>query len=373
MPLLDPAGGATVSTPVTAVVPPTTSSYWPFYEAVAEAQLQAWLPGTRLRVLDLSGDGPRRARLLRDAGHEVLRVGDGPVTGVTTLMADTRSLPWLQDEAVDAVVAESRALSACLAAEETARDLVRVLRPGGRLLLVVDSLVTGLAHLADQGRWAELADVPSADVVLVPGPDGTITRCFWPEELQSLLEDSGFDVEWVRPRTVLTPATVERAVAAGGDEALRALVRTELALSAEREGETGLHLVASARRRCAESSEASGLVGLVLLLADEAARRLRTELQPRLGDLLAAVHAHAVRSGVQAGERGLRLRAAHLGGLDEGLLAVGLDLLGREVLLVLDDLALLLLLELEGGDDGVGLAHDLLEVGTGSVEVHGCS
>jgi hypothetical protein len=147
------------------------------------------------------------------------------------------------------VLAESRTLSMCLAAEVNAEDLLRVLRPGGRLLLVVESLLLGLARLAGQGRWAELADVPSADVVLVPAEDGTITRCFWPEELESLLSDAGFEVDWVRPRSVLAPAAVERALAEGRDVALRTLVQTELALAKEREGEsTGIHLVASARR-----------------------------------------------------------------------------------------------------------------------------
>ncbi len=233
-----------------APVPHAGSSYWRFYDLVAAAQLRSWLPAKPLDVLDLSGDGPHRAELMRDAGHHVLRVGTGRLLGVRSVQADTRSLHWLRDASVDAVVAESRALSMCLATEETARDLARVLRPQGRLLLVVDSLVTGLARLADQGKWAELADVPAADVVLVADEDGTITRCFWPEELQGLLEDSGFDVEWVRPRSVLTPAAVERALATGGDDALRTLLRTELALAVDREGETsGMHLVASARRR----------------------------------------------------------------------------------------------------------------------------
>jgi hypothetical protein len=233
------------------------SSYRDFYAQVAAAQLADWMPEQSCRVLDLSGAPHRFARQLADAGHDVVQVCErgprppwAPAGGrVHAVRADASSLGWLQDASVDAVLAESRVLSLCLAAELTVEDLFRVLRPGGRLLLVVESLVMGLARLADQGRWAELADVPAADVVLVPGDGGQVSRCFWPEELSALLADAGFDVDWVRPRSVLSVATVERAVAQGGPAALRTLVATEVALAAEREGQsTGLHLVASARR-----------------------------------------------------------------------------------------------------------------------------
>jgi SAM-dependent methyltransferase len=243
------SGGAGAPSPA----PARESAYWLFYEEVAAAQLAAWAPATPSRVLDLSGGGGRFAEQLVQSGHQVLHLNgsasaEGPGT-LVPLTADARSLAWLRDQSVDAVLAESRTLSMCLAAEVNAEDLLRVLRPGGRLLLVVESLLLGLARLADQGRWAELADVPSADVVLVPAEDGSITRCFWPEELESLLRDAGFEVDWVRPRSVLAPAAVERALAEGREIALRTLVRTELALAQEREGEsTGIHLVASARR-----------------------------------------------------------------------------------------------------------------------------
>ena len=238
-------------------VPPADSPYWLFYREVAVAQVAQWLPEEPARVLDLSGPGGFAATLV-EAGHEVLMVrsdgsdvlvdADGPGRALP-VVADPRSLSWLADASVDLVLAESRALSMCLATEVTVEHLQRVLRPGGRLLLAVDSLVLGLARLADQGRWAELADVPAADVVLVPDDDGTITRCFWPEELTALLTDVGLEVEWVRPRSVLTPATVERALEQGGRAALRTLVETEVKLAVEREGEsTGLHLLASARK-----------------------------------------------------------------------------------------------------------------------------
>lgn len=261
--------GETGGTPV----PAPDSPYWLFYDRVAAAQLAAWLPDDACRVLDLSAGPSERpdpfAAQMLAAGHEVVRVlaspADAAPPGEPTplvsdldlgrvgrehdVVADPRRLSWLRDASVDAVVAESRTLSMCLAAEVTVQDLFRVVRPGGQLLLVVESLASGLARLAEQGRWAELADVPSADVLLVPEVDGRITRCFWPEELAALVTDAGFALDWVRPRSVLSPGVVERALAEGGEHAMRLLVRTECALAEEREGEsTGLHLVASARR-----------------------------------------------------------------------------------------------------------------------------
>jgi hypothetical protein len=46
------------------------------------------------------------------------------------------------------------------------------------VLACVDSLTFGMALLAEQHRWPHLVDVPNADVVLIPWPDGTITRCY---------------------------------------------------------------------------------------------------------------------------------------------------------------------------------------------------
>ena len=233
-------------------VPRADSAYWTLHAAVAAGLLADWLPTRPARVLDLSGCQHFSAQLLA-AGHEVVHVGTRPPVRVgpgrlLAVTADARSLGWLTDASVDLMLAESRVLSTSLATEVTLEHLGRLLRPGGRLLLVVDSLVLGLARLADQGRWAELADLPSADVVLVSAEDGVISRCFWPQELRALLVDAGLQVDWIRPRSVLTPATVERALKQGGSAVLSTLVATELALAVDRQGEsTGLHLVASAR------------------------------------------------------------------------------------------------------------------------------
>ena len=238
------------------LLPTSSSPYWSFYDRVAAGQLAAWELSARSRVLDLSGGSFHHAAQLAEAGHQVLQVDsrinlDEPACapGVQRLLAAHDELTWLRDASVDAILVESQVLSRCLATEVTVEHLVRALRPGGRLLLIVDSLLLGLARLADQGRWAELADAPAADCVLVSAEDGTLRRCFGPQGLRDLLVEAGLEVDWVRPRSVLSVSAVERALAAEGPSALNTLVTTELALAREYEGEsTGHYLVASARR-----------------------------------------------------------------------------------------------------------------------------
>jgi SAM-dependent methyltransferase len=227
-----------------------------FRVEVTRQQLAEWLPEQPELLLDLSPSCPRLLDLMIERGHTVVhavpepeRLGALPQREgrLHRLRADGRSLDWVADASVDAVVAEGGCLSAAPAAELTLEHIFRVLRPGGRLLLSVDSLVAGLARLADQGRWAELADVPAADVVLVPDGE-SVTRCFSPDELHTILNEAGLAVEWIRPRTVLADETVSHALTAEPGK-LQSLVELELSLARSREGEAiGARLVASALR-----------------------------------------------------------------------------------------------------------------------------
>ena len=233
-----------------------------FVAGVARRELADWLPDEPRTILDLSPGCSDLIGLMVDRGHTVVhterrcrRIDIAPSHAeagsgqLHTVRADPRLPEWLRDECVDLVVAEGGMLSDALAAELTLEHLHRLLRPGGRLLACVDSLVAGLSRLADLGRWAELADVPAADVVLIPGDNGAVSRCFWPEELLGMLSAAGFDVEWIRPRTVLAEETVVRALRVDPSQ-LPSLVATEQALAVRRQGESiGPRLVASARRR----------------------------------------------------------------------------------------------------------------------------
>jgi hypothetical protein len=224
-------------------------TYSDFSRAVAAAQLADWLPESPAVVLDLSGVDCFAAGQVVELGHHVIQAvqaGERPADGASGVFGDIIDLGWCRTDSVDIVLAEAGVLSTSLATEVTIAQLARVLRPGGRAWICVDSLLSGCASLAEAERWAELCDVPAADVVLIPGVDGSLTRCFGPEDIRTLLLDAGFAVDWVRPRTVLPIAQVEATLRADPSR-LPALVRTEVALAAQRQEESlGAQLLVSA-------------------------------------------------------------------------------------------------------------------------------
>jgi hypothetical protein len=285
----------------TAITAPDTDhlpAYWQFHDAVARAQLMAWLPRGRHMIVDVSGPRAPTAELAAKAGHKVLRVIDaGPgipasprtaadwtdepnprepkgasPSGLTSdegakreggasrapggerdkqserenrVIADSSRLSFLPDGCADDVIAEDRALSTHLAAEAMIAEIARVLRPAGRVLACVDSLVLGMAVLADLHHWAHLVDLPHAEVVLVPWPDGTITRCYGPDQARELFSGAGLTVKWIRPRTVFSESMVTH-VLRRDPASLPKLVRAELA--ARSDESLGAQLVISASK-----------------------------------------------------------------------------------------------------------------------------
>jgi SAM-dependent methyltransferase len=240
-----------------AILAPDTDqspAYWQFYDAVARAQLKQWLPTGRHLLVDVSGPRTHAAELAAQAGHTVIRVAGAPeprspvreLPGkITPVVADASQLAFLADGCADGVLADDRALSVHLAAEAMVAEIARVLRPAGRVLACVDSLVLGMAVLADQHHWAHLVDLPHAEVVLVPWPDGTITRCFGPDQARELFAGAGLRVNWIRARTVLAESVVTHWLRRdpGG---LPKLLRAELA--AKSDGSLGAQLVISASK-----------------------------------------------------------------------------------------------------------------------------
>jgi SAM-dependent methyltransferase len=279
------------------------AAYWRFQDAVARAQLKAWLPVTGRVLVDISGPESQTAQIAALAGHNVLRVlpagraervpGDQN-SSFREIIADLPSLSFLADGCADGVIAEGRTLSLTLVAEELVAEISRVLRPSGRVLACVDSLVFGMAVLAEHQHWPELADLPQAEVVLVPWPDGTITRCYGTEQLRELFMDNGLDIAWIRPRTVLAAKTVNYLMH-DKRTSLTRLVETEL--RARSDDSVGTQLVVSARKPLTEAA-------IALALAANTPRGVGPGLQTPVRHRLPAVHAAPVRPALDPGERG---------------------------------------------------------------------
>ena len=261
---------ASATSPLTVLGSGSLTAYWRFQRAVVAAQLQAWLPPRGRILVDISGPQASVASQAAAAGYAVLQVMPrlpaaperpamewaagpemrrGPAARsvhrrrissgrLVRVVADSANLAFLADGSVDGVIADDGALSRHLMAEDVAAEIARVLRPGGQLLACVDSLVLGMSILAEQHHWAELTDLPQAEVVLVPWPDGRITRCFGPEQLVDLLTEAGLEVSWIRPRTVLSPSMVDH-VLRRDPSAIMRLVRAELAAGEEDAGPAG--------------------------------------------------------------------------------------------------------------------------------------
>jgi hypothetical protein len=161
------------------------------------------------------------------------------------VIADSSRLTFLGDGCADGVIADDRALSLYLAAEAMIAEIARVLRPAGRVIACVDSLVLGMAVLADQHHWAHLVDLPHAEVVLVPWPDGRITRCYGPDQARELFTGAGLRVNWIRSRTVFSESVVTHWLR-HDPRGLDKLVRAELA--ARSDESLGAQLVISASK-----------------------------------------------------------------------------------------------------------------------------
>ena len=311
-------------------------AYAQFRAAVAQAQVTHWLTGLGeadpTTVIDISGPGTNAAELAADSGHSVLRVlppGPGQAgpgrqrcrDGIRVVTGDLSGLEFLANGSADGVIAEDGTLSRNLAAETLVTEIARVLRPGGKVLACVDSLTLGMATLAQQSRWPHLVDLPRADVVLVPWPDGTITRCYGSEHLRELFIAAGFDVNWIRPRTVFAPRAVSYLLARD-PRSFPKLLHAEL--HSRSDDSVGDQLIISAKRRLPSPP-------VLLRLAGDAAGTGRAGFQARLRHRVPAVGAQPVAAVVDADQRREHLGPLGLRGLHRGRVPVGLGQVGPSV------------------------------------------
>jgi trimethylamine:corrinoid methyltransferase-like protein len=80
---------------------------------------------------------------------------------------------------------------------------------------------------------------------MVPSGQGTITRCYGPDQARELFSGAGLTVDWIRPRTVFSESMVTH-VLRRAPGSLATLVRAELEAGSDES--LGAQLVISASK-----------------------------------------------------------------------------------------------------------------------------
>ncbi len=234
-----------------------TAVVWEVLSAVLSEQ------GPELDVVDAGGGTGGFAVPLAEAGHRVTVVDPSPdalaslarradehgLAGLSAVQGDLADLPRLLGPAsVDLVLCHS-VLEVVDDPAAALADLAGVLRPGGRLSLLVPGRNAAVLARALAGRPDEAAHVLT-DPAGRWGPGDGSSRRWTTESLTALVQQAGLQVEQVHGVRVvadLVPAAIVEAEP-GAAAALLALERALSDLAPFRDLATQLHLLASAPR-----------------------------------------------------------------------------------------------------------------------------
>ncbi len=242
--------------------------YWRFYRDVSWRHLKAFLPTTRPAwAADLGcGTGWFGCRLLKSGCHVVFLDPSGAMVEQARVAAEREAARGLETRFVQAgmeamgeiesglldfAAAQGDPLSFC---EEPARalaELARILKPGGAVVLSVDSRVAGVRSLLDESTPDAALELLRTGRTRWRGErrdERFPMKMFAPDELRTLVDRAGFDALSLVAKTCL----VQRGNASWLDDPARArdLLAAEERVHAD-PAYFGLasHLQVAARRR----------------------------------------------------------------------------------------------------------------------------
>lgn len=183
---------------------PARGAFGALYDHLTARTLARVLPPPGALVLDAGGGTGRHAVALARAGHRVvvvdpsrgmLDVARAAAGGLPSPMRPRLALGTLErmalrDASFDFVLCEGDPLSYCGdAADDAARELMRVLRPGGGFYVSCDSQWSGALLLLAAGAASEGLDCAARGASF--DPYGVPVRAFTPQGLRALLERAG--------------------------------------------------------------------------------------------------------------------------------------------------------------------------------------
>lgn len=125
---------------------------------------------------------------------------------IETAISDIRDMPEFSDNHFAMVLCEGDPLGYCGDHERATSELVRVVRPGGRVVASVDNRTSALRWLGKTDDFEAVKRLLETGDVVMPNKRQDfryVVHTFTPEELRELFQSNGLDVERLIGKLVL--------------------------------------------------------------------------------------------------------------------------------------------------------------------------
>ncbi len=219
--------------------------FWKLYDDLTWDNILRYLPKNRnAKVLDAGGGTGRWtleiARLgynvvLTDISQKMLDIARVKVERenledrVTIMKQDIRNMEDLQDSNFDLIMAEGDPLGYCDSPKRAVEEFNRVLKPGRHAIASVDNRISGLRQHFTKGEFGRARELLRTGKTRFENPKVGMAfdiHAFYPEELRSLFQMSGFEVMRLFGKIPIPWIWIEKLVSSkkGYDEVLKAQI-----------------------------------------------------------------------------------------------------------------------------------------------------
>jgi len=219
--------------------------FWKLYDDLTWDNILRFLPKSRNAIVLDAGGGTGRwtletARLgynvvLTDISQKMLDVARRKVEKenledrVTIMKQDICSMEDLQDSNFDLIIAEGDLLGYCDSPKKAVEEFNRVLKPGRHAIASVDNRISGLRQHFMKGEFGKAKELLRTGKTRYENTKAGLAfeiHAFYPEELRSLFQHSGFEVTRLFGKIPIPWIWVEKMVSnkEGYDKVLKAQI-----------------------------------------------------------------------------------------------------------------------------------------------------
>jgi SAM-dependent methyltransferase len=146
------------------------------------------------------------AAMIEQVREKLIEMGEAKAKKATLLVADIVDMPMLDAEQFSLVLAMGDPLSICSDPLRAAREMHRITRPGGIVIVTADNKLAALDHFVERGNLDALEEF------VFSGKTNWLTAdererfeltTFTPASLRKLFEKSGFEVLALDGKTII--------------------------------------------------------------------------------------------------------------------------------------------------------------------------